>query len=275
MNEVSVTCNPATSPDTPNVIFFAASLGGPSPSSAPGGQQIDLFGAVPAPASPFPAPAKAKAKRTTDTSGQSSPASSASVALQSCLESRLVPRLGMAGSMEYSQTWKQRVTPAGRLYMEHTARARRTSDSDFTGAPATTPWPTPAARDWRDGRSNQHGLNARPLNEVATLAPWPTPTSLSFADSHQVAGCSPWATPRAEDAESSGMRHSRGVADTLSAQSGQDLASSTAATARRGVLDPAHSRWLQGFPASWDRCAPGWQNWELMQGLLQRIKSAD
>jgi len=30
-------------------------------------------------------------------------------------------------------------------------------------------YPTPAARDWRDGRSNQHGKNARPLNEVAML----------------------------------------------------------------------------------------------------------
>jgi hypothetical protein len=32
-----------------------------------------------------------------------------------------------------------------------------------------------------------------------------------------------WATPRAEDAESAGMRHSRGVADTLTAQAGQGL----------------------------------------------------
>lgn len=36
-------------------------------------------------------------------------------------------------------------------------------------------------------------------------------------------GSGGWATPRAEDAESAGMRHSRGKADTLSAQAGQDL----------------------------------------------------
>ena len=29
-------------------------------------------------------------------------------------------------------------------------------------------WPTPASRDWRDGRSNLLSTNARPLNEVAT-----------------------------------------------------------------------------------------------------------
>jgi hypothetical protein len=35
--------------------------------------------------------------------------------------------------------------------------------------------PTTAARDWRDGRSNQHGKNARPLNEVVMLAGHATP----------------------------------------------------------------------------------------------------
>jgi hypothetical protein len=34
-------------------------------------------------------------------------------------------------------------------------------------------WPTPASRDWKDGRSNQHGRNARPLNEVVRLFPTP------------------------------------------------------------------------------------------------------
>jgi len=34
----------------------------------------------------------------------------------------------------------------------------------------TAGYPTPSARDWRDGRSNQHDKNARPLNEVATNA---------------------------------------------------------------------------------------------------------
>ena len=39
-------------------------------------------------------------------------------------------------------------------------------------------WPTPASRDWRDGRSNLLDTNSRPLNEVATAFSPPvlTPT---------------------------------------------------------------------------------------------------
>ena len=37
-------------------------------------------------------------------------------------------------------------------------------------------WPTAAARDWRDGKSNQHGKNSRPLNEVVMLS---TPARLT------------------------------------------------------------------------------------------------
>ena len=72
-----------------------------------------------------------------------------------------------------------------------------------------------------------------------------------LAKQAQMCGC---ATPRAEDAESCGMRHSRGVADTLSAQAGQDLKSSTAGTGKPVALNPDHSRWLMGFPVEWGCC---------------------
>ncbi len=38
-------------------------------------------------------------------------------------------RLAAAGSMEYSETWKAKATPAGRRYLAHTASVRRTSGS--------------------------------------------------------------------------------------------------------------------------------------------------
>jgi len=135
--------------------------------------------------------AKAKGLKTLATSGLNGKDSSASAALQSSLESRLVPRLDTAGSTLFKLTWKQRITPLGRRYLAHVASVPRTSGNGFTS------WPTPNGDD-ADNATRASG-------EFQSL----TRTSLLSA----------WSTPRAEDAESAGMRLSRGVADTLTAQS--------------------------------------------------------
>jgi len=62
-------------------------------------------------------------------------------------------------------------------------------------------------------------------------------------------------------------------AATTSQVHGLITESSNAATARRGVLDAAFSRWLMGFPQSgmtqgWDTCSPGWESWVTVQRIL-------
>lgn len=47
-------------------------------------------------------------------------------------------RLAKVGSTEYQQTWRERTTPAGRLYWEHTAKLYPTRVSDFSGLPTPT-----------------------------------------------------------------------------------------------------------------------------------------
>jgi len=96
-------------------------------------------------------------------------------------------------------------------------------------------------------------------------------------------GYSGWVSPTARD-------HSRGVRpprpqDTgvpLSQQVGMIVESSPAETstskgetnsAVSPALNPAFSRWLMGYPASWDRLSPSWDKWDFAQQEL--TESAD
>lgn len=378
-----------------------------SPCASPDGQTTGQSSPEAAPVRVSPRRAQEQASTIRDTFGRRGFGSSASCALQQSLESRLKRRLDSAGSILFSQSWKQKVTPAGRLYLGLAVSALRTSGSGFTGWPTAqsrdghgggqarrygersnlddaaqlAAWPTPNAGPQNDGDStrerrrevlknlhkngNGFGLN---LGQAATLAGWPTPMAGTPAQNgnsaagntdssrktvallagwptpntpsggrvmppettvtgktpdgrkvqvclENVAALAGWGTPRAEDAESSGMRHSRGVADTLTAQS--SLAGWATPTARdyrhanakpgpergretkgeqlpnqakrlagpmpsgfpaatescaqfKGQLNPALSRWLQGFPIAWD--VAGLAAWRSMRRSSKKAR---
>jgi len=107
-------------------------------------------------------------------------------------------------------------------------------------------WPTPTAQDGSRGngtiRPQDTGI---PLPQRAAMAGWPTPTTRDHKDGHEqqavpinaLLGRVAWLTGPAR----------------LTA-TGEMLTGSSAEMSGGGQLNPAHSRWLMGYPPAWDDC---------------------
>lgn len=112
-------------------------------------------------------------------------------------------------------------------------------------------WNTPRASDGSNGGPNQAG---GALTPDAHLAAWPTPQ----------ASDDKWRYSSATQAErrlSSGKQMSLEAWAHLTGPArltvtGLLLTGSPAAMGSGGQFNPAHSRWLMGFPPAWDACAP-------------------
>jgi hypothetical protein len=159
-------------------------------------------------------------------------------------------------------TWTSWAMSSGPPICALRASARRISDSGFTGWPtpmAGTPaqkgydeagntdssrrtvsvWRTPGATDGEGGV-----MEIRPgkvghykLRDQAPLAGWPTPNTM-------------------EGGQTSRGRKRKGELLVGGLVRGIAAGPSNAPTEKPGVLNPAFSRWLMGFPAEWDDCAP-------------------
>lgn len=237
--------NPESSQATPSATSSPESAGGHSPCNSQGGQPTDPSGLAAVLASLSPRQAKAMGLLTSGTCGPPGTGSLNSAGLQSWLASRLPAQLSDLGSTLYSLTWKPWVTPAGRTLVRQRASVRRTSVTDRTG------WATPAARDYKSASASPEFLAGRadqargkPLSEQAfTLCGWPTPVVRDGRNSGGD-GSNPRDIPRVAKLV---------CRDRLTA-TGELLTGSDAKMESGGQLNPAHSRWLMGYPPAWDDC---------------------
>lgn len=253
-----------TSEATHSAISLPESEDGHTHLSLQAWLQTVLYGQEAAPASLSAQPVHAKASTTSATSGPNSSASSLSASLQSCLESKLRRRMEGCGSQLYALIWKHWDMESGPPICALRASARPTSDKDFSG------WPTPAAHDHRIGyQRRREGKKGSQLNMESIardnfcrqieLTTDGFATHVGWGSSMDVAattgsGC-------ASNAES-GPTHlsmtqttDANIADQTRLERrtvfGDKLTGSEAATASGIQLNPAHFRWVMGFPPAW------------------------
>jgi len=198
----------------PNAISLLESEYGVTPSDKPAGLTTAQYGQDHALANLSASQAKEMGLLTSGTYGQVGSTLSNNQDLTSCLVNRLKLQLSTVGSTLFKLTWKESVTPSGRLVSLLRASARRISVKDCGSS--LTNWRTPSASDGvggvmeiRAGTAGRYKLRdeahlaltiqsntetsdlpsdlafLRAKLETATLAGWPTTTTRDYKGGYQ------------------------------------------------------------------------------------------
>jgi hypothetical protein len=188
--------------------------------------------------------------------------------------------LGMAATLAGWPTPAAVQVPETPEYWERTRKAKASKGPNLHTVAMMASWHTPRANDAEKRGENIADDPRNGLVTQANMASWATPTGCDHKGAPTEAwvrkdgklrndrldfqaDMASWATPNCMDHLPSGNlenRKKKGGCVNLKDQapltvSGATSNGSPAETARRGQLNPAHSRWLMGLPPEWCDCA--------------------